>query len=114
MRLVKSGRRGACLLVSLLFCQYISLSSAFISRQPATLGWGRQCDALVVRRAADVQESAPTTVLDGKAREKRIAELVEEIRRNAGTPKVIEPLRDAVKLTGTGEIRKEFFKVSKA
>ena len=38
-------------------------------------------------------------------------ELLTEIKANAGTPQVLSLLKDAVAATGTGEVKKEVFKV---
>jgi hypothetical protein len=40
-----------------------------------------------------------------------IDELLAEIRANAGTPQVLSLLKEAVAATGTGEVKREFFKV---
>lgn len=71
----------------------------------------RQTRRRAVAAAAVVPQQEEEAAVEG-GQPRSLGELLEEIKANAGTPQVLSLLKEAVAATGTGEVKKEFFKVS--
>jgi hypothetical protein len=65
----------------------------------------------VAAAAARASSTAAVTPEAEERPRRSLDELLTEIRENAGTPQVLSLLKEAVAATGTGEVKREFFKV---
>lgn len=79
------------------------------ARRPLGLAAAATTSSTAVPRQA--QAGAEEGSRAGGRAPRSMDELLTEIRLNAGTPQVLSLLKEAVEATGTGEVRKEVFKV---
>jgi len=67
--------------------------------------------AAAAARASTAAVTPDEAAAGGKLQRRSLDELLTEIGTNAGTPQVLSLLKEAVAATGTGEVKREFFKV---